>query len=869
MSNPSHVGREAAARRRRGRAGGPAVGAFFDFDGTLIDGYSLGVRPPPPAVGPGHPARRGAHAAARPARRHHRGGLRGVLRARHARVGGAQRGRARRAGRAAVGAGDRRLALPGGLAAGRGAPPRRAHRRVRVVGHPLPGGARRARDGRRARARHPGRDRERHRDRTPRRPAAVAARARPRPCARSPRSTASTSRRATPTPTAPRTCRSCRRSGARGRSTPSRGWRSARREGLAGRAVPPRGAGAGLRQVVRTAAGAAGMIGGFGAGVALGAVNGSRRDGVDLGIALAGELGTALAGVRLDVRGAEHLESARPAVFLFNHQSQLDVLILAKLLRGGFTGVAKKEAANVPAFGLMFRLADMAFVDRGNTAQAKAARARGARLREGISLVMAPEGTRSATPALGPFKKGAFHVAMQAGVPIVPIVIRNAGELMWRGASTIREGTVQVTVLPPVPTDGWTVEDLDKHVEEVRERYLETLAEWDGPPAEVQVTSGPTGPRRRAAGMGHRRRDEPARNGDVARRSWPTRGCARTSRCWSCSTSPRTGTGCSPRTSGRRGWCRGCVSGWSSPRSGSGRPRGSPSTGRHHRARVPRPPDRRLAARAARPRAGVRPQAVRPRPAAVAGAARRGPAGRGSGVRGGHPPLRHRRPRRDPAHGAAAQPDPRARPAAARARGVGGGGRRPRSGCWRARWRARSARCPATRCGRAAADPARGGPRGGARGRAAARPGGRPRVGLAAAGPRSGEWHFDVLDVPLAALKAGREGGGRLGERRVPRRRARRVPPLPRGARRAGARDDPDRHPDQPAHRGRPAGRQPVHRRPARRPARRARPRGADPGRAPVRAAGAGARVRRPGRRCWGRCSPGCPGPCSARCRAG
>ncbi|HEX3261349.1 MAG TPA: HAD-IB family hydrolase [Pseudonocardia sp.] len=256
----------------------------------------------------------------------------------------------------------------------------------------------------------------------------------------------------------------------------------------------PRGR-AGLREVVRTAAGAAGMVGGFGAGLALGALNGSRRDGVDLGIALAGELGTALAGVRLSVRGAEYLESARPAVFLFNHQSQLDVLILAKLLRGGFTGVAKKEAANVPAFGLMFRLADMAFVDRGNTAQAKAALEPAvARLREGISLVMAPEGTRSATPALGPFKKGAFHVAMQAGVPIVPIVIRNAGELMWRGASTIREGTVEVTVLPPVPTEGWTVEELPKHVDEVRERYLETLAEWDGPPAPVHVTTGPTGP---------------------------------------------------------------------------------------------------------------------------------------------------------------------------------------------------------------------------------------------------------------------------------------------------------------------------------------------------------------------------------------
>jgi hypothetical protein len=85
-------------------------------------------------------------------------------------------------------------------------------------------------------------------------------------------------------------------------------------------------------------------------GAALGALTGSRREAVDLGITLGGELGSALAGVRLDVRGAEHL-AIRPAVFLFNHQSQLDVLILARLLRGGFTGVAKKELANSPGSG--------------------------------------------------------------------------------------------------------------------------------------------------------------------------------------------------------------------------------------------------------------------------------------------------------------------------------------------------------------------------------------------------------------------------------------------------------------------------------------------------------------------------------------
>ncbi len=241
----------------------------------------------------------------------------------------------------------------------------------------------------------------------------------------------------------------------------------------------PRGR-AGVEQLARTAATVAGMLGGFGTGLALGALSGRRRDGIDLGIALAGDLGSALAGIRFEVQGAEHLVSPRPAVFLFNHQSALDVLILAKLLRGGFTGVAKKEAADVPGFGLAFRLADVAFVDRGNTAQAKEALAPAVqRLKDGVSLVMAPEGTRSATPALGRFKKGAFHVAMQAGAPIVPIVICNAGELMWRGAWTTRPGTVQVVVLPPIPTEGWTVEDLDEHVERVRNSYLETLGETD------------------------------------------------------------------------------------------------------------------------------------------------------------------------------------------------------------------------------------------------------------------------------------------------------------------------------------------------------------------------------------------------------
>src|SRR5215471_7359381 len=254
----------------------------------------------------------------------------------------------------------------------------------------------------------------------------------------------------------------------------------------------------GVRDLARTAAGLAGLFGGFATGAALGAATGSRREAVDLGTTFAGELGSMLAGVRLDVTGGEHL-ATRPAVFLFNHQSQLDVLILAKLLHGGFTGVAKKELANAPGFGLIFRLADVAFVDRHDHEQAvKALEPAVQKLRDGISLVIAPEGTRSPTPALGSFKKGAFHVAMDAGVPIVPIVIRNAGELMWRNAKIIHSGTVQVAVLPPVPTTDWVPAYLDAYVREVRGQYLMTLANWPtSGSGKVKVTA-PASPGRSA-----------------------------------------------------------------------------------------------------------------------------------------------------------------------------------------------------------------------------------------------------------------------------------------------------------------------------------------------------------------------------------
>jgi putative phosphoserine phosphatase/1-acylglycerol-3-phosphate O-acyltransferase len=218
---------------------------------------------------------------------------------------------------------------------------------------------------------------------------------------------------------------------------------------------------------------------GLAAGAAYGCLIGDRRRGINTGIELSAHLGLALAGVKLNVVGAENLSKSRPAVFVANHQSTLDVLVLGALLRRDFTAVAKKEARLDPRMVVIGALLDPAWIDRGDLTSAKHS-LDGAvqKLRAGISILVLPEGSRMPTPSVGRFKKGAFHIALQAGVPIVPIVLRNTGELAWRRSMVVNPGTVDVAVLEPVDTGDWTVGDLDQRVAEVRRRVMDTLADW-------------------------------------------------------------------------------------------------------------------------------------------------------------------------------------------------------------------------------------------------------------------------------------------------------------------------------------------------------------------------------------------------------
>ncbi len=169
---------------------------------------------------------------------------------------------------------------------------------------------------------------------------------------------------------------------------------------------------------MRTGAALAGLGAAGGIGLAVGLLSGNRRQGANVAAAIGPDLALALAGVQLNVTGEEHLWSHRPAVFIFNHQSSLDVAIIGALVRRDLTGVAKKEAANDPRFAPIGYVVDVVYVDRSNSRQARAAlKPVVDRIKSGTSIAIAPEGTRSATARVGPFKKGAFHLAMQAGVP--------------------------------------------------------------------------------------------------------------------------------------------------------------------------------------------------------------------------------------------------------------------------------------------------------------------------------------------------------------------------------------------------------------------------------------------------------------------
>ncbi len=243
----------------------------------------------------------------------------------------------------------------------------------------------------------------------------------------------------------------------------------------------------------------ASLVGSFFAGFPIWALTGSKRDALNFSLSVFADTASALIGLNLKTKGEEHLWSHRPAVFMFNHQSNVDLVIVARLMRRDISGVGKREIRDIPVVGRVMESAGMVLIDRQDSVSAIEAMTPlvDAMRVEGKSVCMSPEGTRTTTPKLAEFKKGAFHLAMQAGVPVVPIVIRNSSDVQPKGDFLYHAGTVEVEVLPPIDTSKWSVATINKHVADVRNLFLDALGQERDAPKVIEATKPRSKPKPR------------------------------------------------------------------------------------------------------------------------------------------------------------------------------------------------------------------------------------------------------------------------------------------------------------------------------------------------------------------------------------
>jgi putative phosphoserine phosphatase/1-acylglycerol-3-phosphate O-acyltransferase len=256
----------------------------------------------------------------------------------------------------------------------------------------------------------------------------------------------------------------------------------------------------GLVGQVRTLIGVGSVVPAAYGAVGWGLLTRSRRRGVNFFTTAFPQLLLGLNGVRLNVLGEANLKKKRPAVFIFNHRNNFDPVLVASMVKDNWTGVGKKELQNDPLVGTLGKLVDTVFIDRDDPKKAVESLKQAEELtKKGLSVVIAPEGTRLDTKSVGPFKKGPFRLAMAAGVPIVPIVIRNAEVISARDSSTLHPGTVDVVVYPPLSLEDWTLDNLSDRIAEVRQLYIDTLKNWPvGSVPKADLYDRPTSPAKKA-----------------------------------------------------------------------------------------------------------------------------------------------------------------------------------------------------------------------------------------------------------------------------------------------------------------------------------------------------------------------------------
>ncbi len=190
------------------------------------------------------------------------------------------------------------------------------------------------------------------------------------------------------------------------------------------------------------------------------------------------QMGFSIAGITWKVAGREHVPADRAVVVCANHQSNVDPPVIFRAVHPRLRVLYKHEIDQIPLLPRAFKMAGFIPIDRRNREAAMRSIEKGAAaLRAGRSFLIFPEGTRSRTDELLPFKKGGFRMAIKAGAPIVPVAISGGRAAMVKGSFVIRPVTLTIRIGRPVETAGVSVEDRDALIGRVRQEIATLLAQ--------------------------------------------------------------------------------------------------------------------------------------------------------------------------------------------------------------------------------------------------------------------------------------------------------------------------------------------------------------------------------------------------------
>ncbi|WP_051327957.1 lysophospholipid acyltransferase family protein [Desulfatirhabdium butyrativorans] len=179
---------------------------------------------------------------------------------------------------------------------------------------------------------------------------------------------------------------------------------------------------------------------------------------------------------KVTVKGLENIDPGRPYIFMPNHSSNFDIPVLLSHLPVQFRWLAKAELFKFPLFGYAMKRAGYISIDRTNRRSAfESLDQAAAAIRNGKSVMIFPEGTRSRDNQIHEFKKGGFVLAIKAGVPIVPIIIHGTWQIMAKTGITIRPGNVLLEILPPIDTSAYPMNQKDRLMADLRQIMIQVF----------------------------------------------------------------------------------------------------------------------------------------------------------------------------------------------------------------------------------------------------------------------------------------------------------------------------------------------------------------------------------------------------------